>query len=140
MKTLKSMLAGIVLLLVCAAANVVAKPAVSKLTKDDVINIYIDAIAHGHLKSFDNVLDDSLHFDIKRGDKVDVLHKDQLLDYLGNNPLDPSVTTTSATISDNNGTAVMEVVFKYAGYTRTDMVTLESEGGWIITKVESTYS
>jgi hypothetical protein len=140
MKTLKSMLAGIVLLLVCAAANATAKPAVSKLTKDDVINIYVDAIAHGHLKGFDNVLDDSLHFDIKRGDKVDVLHKDQLLDYLGNSPIDPSVTTTSTTISDNNGTAVMEVVFKYAGYTRTDMVTLESEGGWMITKVESTYS
>ncbi len=141
MKTLKSMLGGLVLLLVCAtAANAAVKPAATKLTKEDVVNIYIDAISHGDMKGLDNVLDDSLHYDVQRGENVMTLHKDDLMDYLKTNPADPAVTATTTIVEDGDRHTKIRVDFHYATYTRTDMLTLDDYGGWMITKVESSFS
>lgn len=141
MKTLKSMLGGLILLLVCAtAANAAVKPAAMRLTKEDVVNIYIDAIAHGDMKGLDNVLDDSLHYIVQRGNNPMTLHKDDLMDYLRTNPADPSVTTTTTVVEDGDRHTRIRVEFKYAKYTRTDLLTLDDYGGWMITKVESSFS
>ena len=134
------MLAGVILLFVYVSANATVKPVASKLTKEDVINIYIDAMAHGDMKGLDNVLDDSLQYDIQRAGKTNTMHKDELMDYLNSNPADPSVTTSSAVIQEDDGTAMIKVIFNYSTYTRTDMVTLDNFGGWMITKVVSVYS
>jgi Putative lumazine-binding len=140
MKTLKSMLAGVVLLFVYATANAVGTPAANKLTKEDVVNIYIDAIAHGDIKGLDNVLDDNLQYNVERSGEVNQLHKDDLMAYLKSNPVDPTVTTFAVTVREDDGSAMVKVVFNYSTYTRTDMVTLDKTGDWMITKVVSTFS
>ena len=136
MKTLKSMLAGIALLFICAAANAITKPATGKLTRDEVVKIYIDATTSGNVSNLNNVLADDLQFNIQRGENVITLDKNQLIDYLKNNTTaDPSVKTTTTVMQEDDNSSVIKVEFKYDGYSRTDEVTLNKTFGWVITQV-----
>ena len=136
MKPLKSMLAGIALLFICAAANAITKPTTGKLTRDEVVKIYIDATTSGNVSNLNNVLADDLQFDIQRGDNVHILDKDQLIDYLKNNATsEPSVKTTTTVVQEDDNSSVIKVEFKYDGYSRTDEVTLNKTLGWVITTV-----
>src|SRR5271170_2561384 len=109
MKTLKSMLAGIALLLICVAANAITKPATGKLTRDEVVKIYIDATTSGNVSKLDNVLADDLQFDIQRGDYVNILDKNQLIDYLKNNATsDPPVKTTTTVMQEDDNSSVIK--------------------------------
>jgi hypothetical protein len=140
MKTLKSVMAGILLMIVYASANAAIKPVASRLTKEDVVNIYIDAIAHNDMKGLDGILDDGLQYNIQRGADVRTLHKSDLMDYLQSNPADPSVTTKTTIVESGDMHSVVRIDFKYAAYTRSDLLTLDDQGGWVITKVESSFS
>ena len=140
MKTLKSMLAGIALLFICVAAYAITKTKPDKLTKDEVVKIYVDAITSGNVSNLNNVLSDDLQFDIQRGQNVNTLNKNQLIDYLKNNTVsDPSVKTTTTVEQGDDNSSVVKVEFKYDGYTRTDEVTLYKTRGWLITKVVSVF-
>jgi len=136
MKTLKSMLAGITLLFICVAANAITKPATGKLTRDEVVKIYIDATTSGNVSNLNNVLADDLQFNIQRRENVNTLDKNQLIDYLKNNTTsDPSVKTTTTVMREDDNSSVIKVEFKYDGYSRTDEVTLNKTLGWVITTV-----
>ena len=136
MKTLKSILAGIALLSICVAANAITKPTTGKLTRDEVVKIYIDATTSGNVSKLDNVLSDDLQFYLQRGDYVSTLDKNQLIDYLKNNTTsDPSVKTTTTIMREDDNSSVIKVEFKYDGYSRTDEVTLNKTFGWVITTV-----
>jgi ketosteroid isomerase-like protein len=136
MKTLKSMLAGVALLFICVTANAIAKPAAGNLTRDDVVKIYIDAITGGTVSNLNNVLADDLQFYIQRGDYVNTLDKDQLIDYLKNNTTaDAPVKTTTTIAQEDDNSAIVKIEFKYGGYSRTDEVTLNKTYGWVITNV-----
>jgi ketosteroid isomerase-like protein len=140
MKTLKSVVTGIALLFVCFAANAIVKPIADRPTKTDVINMYIDAITHGKADQLNNVLDDDIKFNVKRGDNVTTLNKDQLMASLKqNNVSDTSVTTTTTVVTDDDDASIVKVDFKYADYVRTDVVTLSKTNGWVITKVTSSF-
>jgi len=130
------MLAGIALLFICAAANAITKPATGKLTRDEVVKIYIDATTSGNVSNLNNVLADDLQFNIQRGQNVNTLDKNQLIDYLKNiTTPDPSVKTTTTVMQEDDNSSVIKVEFKYDGYSRTDEVTLNKTFGWVITKV-----
>ncbi|TWI94844.1 putative lumazine-binding protein [Mucilaginibacter frigoritolerans] len=136
MKTLKSVLAGIALLFISVAANATVHPTADKPTKTDIINIYIDAITHGKANTLANVLDDAMEYDVQRGENVNALNKDQLIQSLkdaGTN--DASVTTETTILADDDDASTVKVTFKYADYTRTDVVTLSKTNSWAITKV-----
>jgi hypothetical protein len=139
MKTLKSMLTALALLFVCVAANATVKPHTGKPTKNDVVNLYIDAIAHGKTNNLDNILDDGLQFNMVRGERVNTLSKDQLISYLKNNTSDAPASTNTTIVQDDDNASVIKVEFKYADFTRTDLVTLENANGWAITKVQSSF-
>ena len=140
MKTLKSMLASIALITVCFVANATVKPVADKPTKSDVVNMYIDAISHGKINSLNAILDESMQFNIQRGENVNTLDKNQLLEYLkGNANGDAPVSTNTTTVQEDDNSYVVKVDFKYAGYTRSDLVTVENSGGWMITKIQSSY-
>jgi Putative lumazine-binding len=140
MKTLKSILAGITLLFVCVAANASAKPIAAKLTKTDVVNIYIDAIAHGNTKNLEGVLDDNLQYDMKRGDNVNTLNKDEFVRSIKNNvPSTAEVKTTTTIISDDDDASVVKIEFNFGDFVRTDVVTLNKTSGWEITKVVNSF-
>ena len=136
MKPLKSMLAGIALLFICAAANAITKPTTGKLTRDEVVKIYIDAATSGNVSNLNNVLADDLQFNIQRRENVNTLDKNQLIDYLKNNTISgPSVKTTTTVMQEDDNSSVIKVEFKYDGYSRTDEVTLNKTLGWVITTV-----
>jgi ethanolamine ammonia-lyase small subunit len=115
MKTLKSTLASITLLFICVTGNAISKPTTGKLTRDDVVKTYIDAAISGNVSKLNNVLADDLEFYIQRGDYVNTLDKNQLIDYLKNDATsDPSVKITTTVIQgdDNLSTPTMRVATK----------------------------
>jgi len=136
MKTLKSILTGFVLLFICISASAITKPTTGKLTRDEVVKIYIDATTSGNVSKLEDVLSDDLQFYLQKGDYVHTLDKNQLTDYLKNNTTpDPSVKTTATVMREDDNSSVIKVEFKYDGYSRTDEVTLNKTSAWVITNV-----
>ena len=140
MKTLKSTLTGITLLFICVAANAAVNIINPNPPKADVVNIYIDAIAHGKTSGLDNVLNDDLQYNMQRGENVKTLNKQELLNYLKNSPgANSPVTTSTSILTDDDDTYVVKVQFKYDDLVRTDVVTVSKAGGWQITKVVTSF-
>lgn len=138
MKTLKSMLAGIILLLAFVTVNASAKSHTSQPTQTDVVNIYISAITNGKVNDLNKVLDNEMHFNIVRGENTNTMDKNELLDYLKNNTVaGVTVTTTTTVLNNDDSSAKIKVEFKYDGYTRIDILTLDKTLGWKITNVDS---
>lgn len=137
MKTLKLTLAAFALLFVSVASYATAK---DKVSKEDVVNMYINAIANGKTSGFDKVLDKEMRFNMMRGDKVNTMDKEHLLNYLTQNPGAVAPLNTSSTIlqSDDNSEKV-QIDFKYDGYVRTDVVTIDYSLGWKVVDVTSSY-
>jgi Putative lumazine-binding len=140
MKNLKSLLSAVALLFICVAANATVKPIADKPTKDDVINVYIDAIAHGKPAGLANLVSDDLQFNIQRGENVTTLDKGKFMDYVksGANS-DAPASTTSTIVQEDENTYVVKVDFKYGDLTRTDVITLQNSNGWTVTNVVSSF-
>jgi len=138
MKTLKSMVAGIALLLACITANATVKSRINQPTEKDVVNMYINAITNAKADDLDKILDNDLQFNMHRGDNVNTLNKNQLVDYVKNNTIaDNSVSTTTTVLADDDAISKVKIEFKYNGFTRTDIVTLNKALGWKIAVVNS---
>jgi len=127
MKNLKSLLSAVALLFICVAANATVKPIADKPTKDDVINIYIDAVAHGKPAGLANLINDQLQFNIQRGENVTTLDKGQFMDYVKSGASsDAPASTTSTIVQEDENTYVVKVDFKYGDLTRSVLVTLQN--------------
>jgi hypothetical protein len=135
MKTLKSMLAVIALLFVGVAAN--AKTG-GNATKEDAINTYITAISTGNTGDLSTELENDMQFNIHRGDNVTSLNKDELVNNIKQVGASQPLSTNTSVLEDDPYSAQVKVEFKYDGYTRTDVVTLDKTTGWMITKVDRT--
>ena len=134
MKTLKLTIAVLAFLFVGVTANAVAR----KITKSDVVNIYIDAIANGKTKGLDQVLDNDMQFNTKRGENVTTIDKNTFLDFLEKNGTGGAPLNTSTTvIQDDENTQKIKVDFKYDGFVRSDVLTLRRTTGWVITNIIS---
>lgn len=135
MKTLKLTIAVLAFLFVGVTANAAAK----KITKSDVVNTYIDAIANGKTQGLDQVLDNEMQFNTKRGDNITTIDKNTFLDFLAKNGTGAAPLNTSTTVvQDDENTQKIKIDFKYDGYVRTDVLTLSHTTGWVITNVTST--
>jgi len=135
MKTLKLTIAVLAFLFVGVAANAAAR----RITKTDVVNIYIDAIANGKTQGLDNVLDNDMQFNTRRGENITTIDKNTFLDFLTKNGAGAAPLNTSTTvIQDDENTQKIKVDFKYDGYVRSDVLTLSRTTGWVITNVTST--
>jgi hypothetical protein len=140
MKNLKSLLSAVALLFICVAASATVKPATDKPTKDDVINVYIDAVSHGKPAGLANIISDDLQFNIQRGENVTTLNKGQFMDYVKSGASsDAPAGTTSTIMQEDENTYVVKVDFKYGDLTRTDVVTLQNSNGWSVTSVTSSF-
>jgi len=139
MKTLKLMFAAIALLFTSVAANAAVKSAKNEPSKNDVVNMYINAIKTGTTTDLSKLLSSDMQFNLKRGDNVNTLNKAQLLDYLQNSVANQAVNTTTTVLSDDGDAAHIKVEFKYDGYTRVDEITLTKSSGWQIANVNSTF-
>jgi len=135
MKTLKLTIAVLAFLFIGVTANAATK----KITKSDVVNTYIDAIANGKTQGLDQVLDNEMQFNTKRGENITTIDKNTFLDFLAKNGSGATPLNTSTTVvQDDDNMQKIKVDFKYDGYVRTDVLTLSHTTGWVITNITST--
>jgi hypothetical protein len=140
MKTLKAMMMGMALLLICGASQ--AKSLIShNNSKDQVIDAYLNAVVHGKLAGIDDAIDNEAQFDMKRGNNVNTLTKAQIISALkANENVEQDCQCTKTVVRDDDDMKVMKVDMKYNDFTRTDLITAEHVGSeWKITKVETSF-
>ncbi|HEY0245759.1 MAG TPA: nuclear transport factor 2 family protein [Mucilaginibacter sp.] len=140
MKTLKSIMLGMSLLLVFSAANATETPAVA-LTKNYTINTYIDAMTHGKLNGINNVLDQNAKFSILRGKKVVSYGKQEVIDHLQiNKDVEMDCTTNTSIVESNADYTLVKVDMNYHNSIQSNYVTIINTGeGWKITNVYSVF-
>ena len=141
MKTLKAMVMGLALLLVCGVSQAASVTNHNNTTKDEVINAYLDAVVHGKINGFSDIVDDDAQFNMKRGSNVNTLNKPQVLDALKlNENIEQDCQCTKTVMQDSEDMSVVKVDMKYNDFTRTDVITAQRAGnGWKITKVETSF-
>jgi hypothetical protein len=138
MKTVKSIVLGLALLVVSTIANAANKPA-AVLTKNDVLNIYVNAVVHGKLDGLDAVLDNNIKFITQRGDNETVLNKKSVLESLkASENMEQGCTYTTTIVKDTKNGMVVKLEMKYGDYVRTNLITISTSGtDFKITKVEN---
>jgi hypothetical protein len=102
MKTLKSIIAAVALVIVCGAAkaNVVAEG--DNLTRNFAINTYVDAMTRGKIQGLGDVVDQSAKFNMLRGKNVLSFTKGEMIESIKSNKNIEQNCTTSTTIMESN--------------------------------------
>jgi hypothetical protein len=137
MKTLKSIVLALSLLVVVGAANATETPVA--LTKNYAINTYIDAITRGQIAGVNDVLDQNVKFTTTHGKKVLTYNKKDIMDNINfNKGVEMECTTNTSVIETNADYTLVKVDMKFDNSTRSNYVTMvNTTGGWKITNVYS---
>ncbi|MDB4923507.1 nuclear transport factor 2 family protein [Mucilaginibacter sp.] len=140
MKSLKSIVLGLALLVVCGAAKA-NNINDNKLTPNYAINTFVDAMTRGKLAGLNNVLDKTAEFNILRDKTVLSFSKNQMLEFLNSNKNIEQICTTSTSIVESNANVtIVKVAMKYDDFVRNNYVTIANTGnGWKITNVYSVF-
>jgi hypothetical protein len=140
MKTLKTLILGLSLMVVCSAVKADVPDAV-KLTKTHAINTYLDAMTRGRLNGLNEVLDHSAKFSMLRGKSIMSFTKKEMTDYLKNQKnIEQVCTTSTEVVESNTDMAVIKVDMKFEDFVRSNYVTMVDTGnGWKITNVYSVF-
>jgi hypothetical protein len=140
MKTLKSIMLGLALLVVCGAAkaNTIRE---DKLTVNYAINTYIDAMTRGKVAGLNDVLDKSAEFSMLRGKTVLSYGKSEMLDFFNSNKnIEQTCTTSTSVVESTPNVTIVKVAMKYDNFVRNNYVTIANTGnGWKITNVYSVF-
>jgi len=143
MKTLKTSILGLLMLVAFAAAK--ASPVKiyddTKLTVNYAVNTYVDAISLGNYKEMTALLDDNLKYSIERGTKTMVFNKAQFLESIKGDQGVKQDCEVSTSVNDSTpDVTIVKVEMKYADFTRTNYVTMvNSAKGWKITNIYSSF-
>ena len=134
MKTLKSILFGLALIISFTAAKADAQP-----SKTEVLDIFMNASAHGKLEKFESILANNVEFTTQRGERTIKSDKnDMLAFYKASENVNQDCKCTSTTLVENEKNMLVKVQMKFENYTRTNLVTMKNIGGnWKITRVET---
>lgn len=140
MKTLKSILLGLTLLVASTVANAKTIPAAA-LTKNDVLNIYVNAVVHGKIDGVENIFDKNLKYVMYRNDKEFSFNKVQLLESLkASENVEQNCTYTTSIMDESTKKMVVKVIMRYEGYVRINTLTLEQKhDDFQITRIETEY-
>ena len=140
MKTLRAMMMGLALLLVCGISQA-APIGHGNSTKDEVLDTYLNAVVHGKIAGIDNVIDDDATFYMERGENVNTLTKSQIISSLKvNENIEQDCQCTKTVLQNEDDISKVKIEMKYKDFTRTDVVTAErASKGWKITKVETSF-
>ena len=138
MKTLKSIMLGLALLLMGGVANA-ARPAASALSKNDVLDIYTNAVIHGKIAGLDQALSKNVEWKMYRGDKLFKLDKQAIMDsFKASENVEQTCKFTTSTVENNDDTMVIKLDMKYDTYTRSTLVTFKQDkNDWKITSIET---
>jgi hypothetical protein len=141
MKTLRSIMAGL-MLLACYGAAQAHTTDDGKLTKNYVINTYVDAMTRGRVNGLNDVLDKTASFNMLRGKQVLSFDKNQMLEYLkSNRNTEQACVTNTSVVESNSAVTIVKVDMKYDNFTRSNYITIANTGsGWKITNVYSVFS
>jgi hypothetical protein len=141
MKTLKSILAALALIIVCGVAKANVTTEGDNLTRNFAINTYVDAMTRGKVQGFGDVVDQSAKFNLLRGKNVLSFTKGEMIESIKANKNTEQNCTTSTTIMESNSDmAVVKVDMQFDGFVRTNYVTVANTGkGWKITNVYSVF-
>ena len=141
MKTLKSLFAALALVVVCSVAKASDDADIAKLSKDNAITSYINAMTAGNMKGFNEVLDSTVKFSMLRGKDVVSFTKSDMLEFMNSNSGIKQTCNTTATVVENTGdVTVVKVDMQFKDFTRTNYVTVANTGkGWKITSVYSLF-
>jgi hypothetical protein len=136
MKTLKTIILGLALLVAGSTAFAAQAP---ELTKTDVLNMYVDALVHGKISGVDDILDKDVKQTLRRGEKQFRLDKKQILESLkAQENIEQGCTFNTLVVEENEKEMVVKITMKYDGYTRTNLVTIASKkADSKITKIET---
>ena len=139
MKTLKSIMLGLALLLLCGAAK--ANNIDDRLTPNYAINTFVDAMTRGKLAGLNDVLDKTVEFNMLRGKTVLSFSRAQMLDYFrSNKDIEQTCTTSTSIVESNANVTIVKVAMKYDDFVRNNYVTIANTGnGWKITNVYSVF-
>jgi len=149
MNTLKSIIAGLALVVVCNAAtannsgpNLVKTHAVEKLTRTHAIDIYLDAMTQGKVSGLNDVLDKSATFNMVIGKKLRSFNKKQMLNYVKNSKnTEQNCTIRTSIIKNDARVEIVKVDMKYNNLFRSNYITIADTGeGWKIIKVYTVFS
>jgi hypothetical protein len=140
MKTLKKMLMGMALLFAFGTAGAATASGL-KPTKDAVFNVYLNAVVHGKLNGIDDAIDDDAEFNFIRGDNVNRISKQQIINSLKSvENIEQNCECTKTVVQDSDDVSMLKVEMKYADFSRIDVITAQRAGnGWKITKVDTSY-
>lgn len=141
MKTLKSIIAALALVIVCGVAKANVTTEGDNLTRNFAINTYVDAMTRGKVQGFSDVVDQSAKFNLLRGKNVLSFTKGEMIESIKANKNTEQNCTTSTTIMESNSDmAVVKVDMQFDGFVRTNYVTVANTGkGWKITNVYSVF-
>ncbi|MDF2431817.1 MAG: hypothetical protein JWP44_1448 [Mucilaginibacter sp.] len=141
MKTLKSIMLGLAMLVFCGAVKANIRHD-QKLTKNYAINTFVDAMTRGRLNGLNDVIDKSALFSMVRANKVLSFDKSQMLEYLQSNKnTEQTCVTSTSIVEDNANIEIVKVDMKYDNFTRSNYITIANTGnGWKITNVYSVFS
>ena len=139
MKTLKSIVLGLALLVICGVAK--ANTTDDATSPNYAINTFVDAMTRGKLAGLDGVLDKSAEFNMLRGKTVLSFGKnDMLVFFKENKNIEQSCTTSTSLVRSDDKVAIVKVDMNFDGFVRSNYVTIANTGkGWKITNVYSVF-
>jgi len=140
MKTIKTIAAALLLVVTFGAAK--ANPIDNEiLTVNHAVNTYVNAMTHGQVADLANVIDANAKFTMLRGKKMLSFNKAEILGSVQENEnVEQDCKTTTTVRESNSDLTVVKVDMKYAGFTRSNYVTLANTAdGWKITNVYSVF-
>jgi hypothetical protein len=138
MKTLKSIMLGLTLLVATTVANAKNLPA-TVLTKNDVLNAYVNAVVHGKMDGVENILAKNVEYVMYRNDKEFNLNKAQLLESLkASENVEQTCTFTTSVMDESNDKMVVKLIMRFDGYMRTSTITIsQKHDDFKITRIET---
>lgn len=141
MKTLKSIVLGLALLVVGSAAKAIPYGDGDNLTKTFAINTYVDAMTRGKLQGLNDVVDQNAKFSLLSGKKIVSFTRDEIFQSLRiNKNVEQDCTTSTTIIQSNSDITVVKVDMQYERFVRSNYVTIANTGkGWKITNVYSVF-
>jgi hypothetical protein len=137
MEKLKLIMLGLSMLIVCGASKAASNTFHGKLTKTDVLNIYMNAVIHGKIEALEKVLAEDVQYNTIRGEKTITTNKKQMLAALkASENIEQLCKSSTITVVDNDEYLIVKLDMKYDDFTRTHVITIMNNGyGWEITKV-----
>lgn len=142
MKTLKTIILGLVTVMTIGAASAkTVKPAAEKMSVNYAVSAYVNAVTHGQVDGLTDVLDNNFKFTMLRGKTMVSANKAEMLDFLKTTQNVQQNCKSTVSVNETNADiTVVKVDLQYAGFTRTNYVTLANTSeGWKISSVYSVF-